>query len=61
MPRREIKKLIESVGAKVVGSVSKNTDFILSDSNATSSKAVKARELGVRFVSEDELRDILGI
>ena len=61
VPRREIKKLIESVGAKVVGSVSKNTDFILSDSNATSSKAVKARELGVRFVSEDELRDILGI
>ena len=61
IPRREIKKLIESVGAKVVGSVSKNTDFILSDSNATSSKAVKARELGVRFVSEDELRDILGI
>ena len=61
VPRREIKKLIESVGSKVVGSVSKNTDFILSDSNATSSKAVKARELGVRFVSEDELRDILGI
>lgn len=61
VPRREMKKLIESVGSKVVGSVSKNTDFILSDSNATSSKAVKARELGVRFVSEDELRDILGI
>ena len=59
--RSEMKKLIESVGSKVVGSVSKNTDFILSDQNATTSKAVKARALGVRFVSENELRDILGI
>ena len=61
VPRREMKKLIEGVGSKVVGSVSKNTDFILSDPNATSSKAVKARELGVRFVSEDELKEILGV
>lgn len=61
VPRSEMKKLIESVGSKMVGSVSKNTDFILSDPSATSSKAVKARELGVRFVSEDELREILGI
>ena len=56
-----MKKLIESVGSKVVGSVSKNTDFILSDQNATTSKAVKARALGVRFLSENELREILGI
>lgn len=59
--RSEMKKLIESVGSKMVGSVSKNTDFILSDPSATSSKAAKAKELGVRFVSEDELREILGI
>ena len=61
IPRSEMKKLIEGVGSKVVGSVSKNTDFILSDENATSSKAVKARDLGVRFVSEEELREILDI
>ena len=61
VPRSEMKKLIESVGSKVVGSVSKNTDFILSDQNATTSKAVKARALGVRFVSENELRRTLGI
>ena len=42
-----MKKLIESVGSKMVSSVSKNTDFILSDPSATSSKAVKAKELGV--------------
>ena len=59
--RSEMKNLIESVGSKVVGSVSKNTDFILSDQNVTTSKAVKARALGVRFVSENELRRTLGI
>ena len=47
-----MKKLIESVGSKMVSSVSKNNDFILSDPSATSSKAVKAKELGVTYPTD---------
>jgi len=60
-PRDYYKELIESKGSKVVGSVSKNTDYLLcEDSNSTSTKAKKARELGVKVISEEELYSILG-
>ena len=59
-PRDYYKKLIENKGSKVVGSVSKSTDYLLcEDSDSTSTKAKKARELGVKVISENELIDIL--
>mgnify|MGYP003196984094 FL=1 len=52
-PRDEIKAELEGYGAKVVGSVSKKTDFVLAGSNA-GSKLQKAVELGVRVIDEGE-------
>lgn len=52
MKRDEAKKLLEAAGAKVTGSVSKKTDFVIAGAEA-GSKLTKARELGVTVI-EDE-------
>jgi DNA ligase (NAD+) len=52
-PRSTWKERLEAAGAKVSGSVSKKTDFLLAGENA-GSKLEKARELGVRVVDERE-------
>ncbi len=55
-PREEIQQAIEAAGGKVVGSVSaKVTALITDDPNSNSSKAKKARDLGIACWSEDEL------
>ncbi|QCD52886.1 NAD-dependent DNA ligase LigA [Campylobacter sp. RM16192] len=56
--RDEFKAILEAHGAKVSGSVSKKTDFVLAGSEA-GSKLDKARELGVRVISEEELMEML--
>ena len=53
MGRSEAKTKAESLGAKVGGSVSKNTDFVVAGSGA-GAKRKKAEELGVTILSEDE-------
>lgn len=50
-PRKEIEKELLSLGAEVVGSVSKNTDLVIIGENA-GSKADKARELGIKIIDE---------
>ena len=51
MTRAEAKATAEKLGAKVAGSVSKNTDFLIAGANA-GSKAKKAAELGVNVMDE---------
>jgi DNA ligase (NAD+) len=52
-PRDQIKALLESLGAKVAGSVSKKTTYVLAGEDA-GSKLAKAQELGVSVVDEAE-------
>lgn len=53
MTRDEAKARAEALGAKVSGSVSKKTDFVIVGADA-GSKAKKAQELGLAVLSEDE-------
>lgn len=56
--RSEIKEKLESLGAKVAGSVSKKTDYVIAG-EAAGSKLTKAEELGVKVLSEEEFEEIL--
>jgi DNA ligase (NAD+) len=58
--RDEAKKLIEDAGGKVVGSVSKKTDYVVAGAEA-GSKLDKARELGVNVINEKGMEDLLGV
>ena len=57
-PRDEIKKMLETLGAKLVGSVSKKTDMVIYGEDA-GSKYDKAIELGVKTLTEYEMRGLL--
>ncbi len=56
--RTEIKEKLESLGAKVAGSVSKKTDYVIAG-EAAGSKLTKAQELGVKVISEEEFEEML--
>lgn len=58
LSRDEAKDMLEAAGAKVAGSVSKKTDYLLAGTDA-GSKLEKARELGVAVIDEVLLADLL--
>ena len=58
MSREEAKSIIEMNGGKVVGSVSKKTDYVVAGSDA-GSKLATAQELGVKIISQQELLKLI--
>ena len=58
-PRSNIKEELENLGAKVTNSVSKKTDFVIYGEDA-GSKLEKAKKLGVKTISESEMRERMG-
>ena len=59
LDRRQAEALIESLGGKTAGSVSKKTDYVLAGESA-GSKLTKARELGVSVLNEQEFFELIG-
>ncbi|WP_374406941.1 NAD-dependent DNA ligase LigA [Hydrogenophaga sp.] len=59
LKRDEAKELLEAAGAKVSGSVSKKTDYVVAGEEA-GSKLDKARELGVAVIDEAAMLGLLG-
>ena len=59
MTRPEAKARAETLGAKVAGSISKNTDYLVVGADP-GSKAKKAAELGVTVLDEDSWLKLIG-
>ena len=58
--REALKEILESKGAKVTGSVSKKTSFLVNnDVESSSSKNKKAKDLGIPIISEESLLQML--
>ena len=58
--RNELKKLIEDNGAKVSGSISSKTSYVVAGENMGPSKLEKANSLNVPIISEDEFLSMIG-
>lgn len=59
-PRSYYEKLIAENGGKVASGVSSKTDYLVAGENSGVSKTSKARELGVKVISETELLEMIG-
>ena len=60
--RDSLSTFIESLGGKVTGSVSKNTNYLINnDINSTSAKNKKAQELDIPILSEEDFKKIFDI
>jgi DNA ligase (NAD+) len=57
-PRQEIKEQLQALGAKVTGSVSKKTDYLIAGTDA-GSKLDKAKNLGITVLDEKGLDSLL--
>lgn len=59
IPRKELEEKLISLGAKLTGSVSKKTDYVVVGENP-GSKYEKARSLDIKILSLEELEDLVG-
>ena len=59
MSRAEAKVRIESLGGKVVSSISKNTNYLIAGEKPTNSKIDKANSLEVKIINENEMFKLL--
>ena len=51
---------IESLGGKVVKTISNNVDYLINnDITSTSTKNTKAKELGIKIISENDLLKLI--
>ncbi len=57
--RNEAKEIIENLGGKASGSVSAKTDYVLAGEKA-GSKLTRAKELGIKIITEDEFNEMIG-
>jgi DNA ligase (NAD+) len=58
MTRNEAKEIVENLGGKAASSVSKKTDYVVLGKNP-GSKYNKARELGVKLITEEEFKSLI--
>ena len=58
--RTTIQEELERLGAKMGGSVSKKTDYLLTNEQSGSSKYKKAVELGIKIINEEEFEKMKG-
>ena len=56
--RKEAEEIIEKFGGKTSSSVSKKTDYVLAGEDS-GSKLIKANELGVTVISEEEFKKMI--
>ena len=59
MSRAEAKVRIESLGGKVVSSISKNTNYLITGEKPTNSKIDKANSLEIKIINENEMFKLL--
>lgn len=59
VPRDDMKEYIASHGGRLAGSVSGKTDFLVAGAKSGPEKLRKASQLGVKVISEDELRQMV--
>ena len=60
MSRKVLREIIEARGAKMGATISSHTDYLINnDSTSNSTKNKKAKELGVKIITEAEFRKLL--
>ena len=58
--RDEYKAIVEQNGGRMASSISAKTSFVLAGENMGPAKLAKAEKLGVKIMSEDEFRQLIG-